>query len=1047
MKTGRSAYALVLGAVVVALSSAPSGASSSLLRHDHTHRLAGDAHVALQAPEASSAVAADVVATIPVLPSPYGIDVNPNTNRIYVSAIDSDKLQTINGATNAVVATATVGPNPLTVAVNHTTGRVFVTNIGGDTASVVDGAGSSVVATVSGVGSNPVGVAVDSTRNRAFVVHGVSRLSVIDGTTNLVSNVIDTGSANAYVAVNATTNRAYVTKGDPGSVAVIDLATGTRTADIPIRGSLQGLAVNETTNRTFVAATSQNALAVIDNATNTVVKLVAVGETPQAVAVNPVTNCIYVANSDSNTVSIVNGTTNRVVQTIFVGSTPQSIAANPATGYVYVANRRSNTVSVIRSTSCEDPTPPPDRVINKNVYVLVYDPLLSNGQHLSEYFQWNDQTMLTQGTVDFFRQVSRNRLNYQIVQTTIVTDRWPVKLDGFRYTEQEYLAVINGQRPPHQPDAVDYADIINTPAFDICGKVNRGEIDELWIYTGPYFGFYESRLVGPNGYWYNSPPLTSGTTCNRLLPVMAPSPHVGLSFAIHNFGHRTEATMTQVYGSWSQNPQHNWDRFARSKVKSNGTYSGCGDVHNPPNSASDYDYTNTAFVNSTCEDFRNYPTLGDPAAVWQPINCNAWGCNGLGYYAYWFEHFPSYAGCAPDGYANDWWLYFANPALALTPTAPCQSPATPTSTATPTATSTASRTPTSTQSRTPTSTATPSGSASAFYLGVVLGGPPLMIDGNTWQGAGIGHTAIGTPMCNQWLTFAPAVDAGRAAMLSCWVQHWAHNVAVANVPAGSYDVYVYAVQDWNDPNAQQFNIAVEGQSGGSWTPGAAGSWVKLGPIRRTVSDGTLNITTGGMANLAGVEIWTAGSTSSPTASSTPTRTHTPSATASRTPSPTASRTPSATPASGATFFRAVNLNGADVTIAGTAWSGQSSAANFSANGTAMSNPWLTFNPSTDAARGEMLKTWRQHWAFSGAFSNVQNGTYQVYVYVVSDWNNPSPSTVTFQLEGQNVGSYTQGAAGTWTRLGPYTATISDGTINLTAQGVVNVAGLEVWRVN
>lgn len=311
--------------------------------------------------------------------------------------------------------------------------------------------------------------------------------------------------------------------------------------------------------------------------------------------------------------------------------------------------------------------------LRRRVYVIVYDPLLSNGQYLSDYLGWNEHSILTQQTIDFFRQASRGRLNYEVVYTTIVTDGWPIKVDKFRYTEEEYLAVINGQSPPHEPDTVDYNAIVNSPELDICGKANRGEIDEVWIYNGPYFGFYESTLVGPGAYWYNSPPVPGPHDCNRLIPIMGPSPERGLDCAIHNFGHRMEATMTKVYGSWEQNrTAHNWERFALVKALSpDYSYSGCGNIHYPPNGTSNYDYGNTSGVPSNCDDFVHYPNLGDPAETVRPVTCAEWGCTEVGYLAYWFSHLPSNDGCGPDGVANDWWTYFTDPALALTPSAPC----------------------------------------------------------------------------------------------------------------------------------------------------------------------------------------------------------------------------------------------------------------------------------------------------------------------------------------------------------------------------------------
>jgi uncharacterized protein YcfL len=319
--------------------------------------------------------------------------------------------------------------------------------------------------------------------------------------------------------------------------------------------------------------------------------------------------------------------------------------------------------------------PLPGDPITRKVYVIVYDPLLGNGQKLSQYLGWNSHATITQQTVDFFKQATGNKMNYVVVQTTVVTSGWPQLVDGFAYTESQYLAVLNGQQSPHQPQGVDYNRIVNSAQFDICGKANRGEIDEVWIYNGPWFGFYESTLVGPGAYWFNSSPVGGTHNCNRLIPIMGPSPERGVDEAVHNFTHRSESTMMQVYGSWQQNnTSHNWNKFALVKAQSpNYSYGGCGSSHFPMNGTSDYDYSNSASVLSNCDDFLNYPNLSNPLQVAESTNCSVWGCNQLGYFRYWFGHFPSFAGCGPDNRANDWWKYLASPAYASYVSSACQS--------------------------------------------------------------------------------------------------------------------------------------------------------------------------------------------------------------------------------------------------------------------------------------------------------------------------------------------------------------------------------------
>lgn len=109
-------------------------------------------------------------------------------------------------------------------------------------------------------------------------------------------------------------------------------------------------------------------------------------------------------------------------------------------------------------------------------------------------------------------------------------------------------------------------------------------------------------------------------------------------------------------------------------------------------------------------------------------------------------------------------------------------------------------------------------------------------------------------MSNTWMTLNPSTTNDLSSMLKDWVQHWSHSITVRNIERGSYQVFVYASMDWNDPNRKAFSVSVNGQPLGDWTPGEAGSWAKIGPWSGSVDSGSLLITTEGMANLAGIEI-------------------------------------------------------------------------------------------------------------------------------------------------------------------------------------------------
>ena len=87
----------------------------------------------------------------------------------------------------------------------------------------------------------------------------------------------------------------------------------------------------------YISNSGSNNVSVIDTATNTVIATVPVGTTPYAVAVSPDGAQVYVANSGSNDVSVISTATNMVTATVKVGRAPRGVAVTPDSARAYVA--------------------------------------------------------------------------------------------------------------------------------------------------------------------------------------------------------------------------------------------------------------------------------------------------------------------------------------------------------------------------------------------------------------------------------------------------------------------------------------------------------------------------------------------------------------------------------------------------------------------------------------------------------------------------------------------------------------------------------------
>ena len=336
-------------------------------------------------------------------------------------------------------------------------------------------------------------------------------------------------------------------------------------------------------------------------------------------------------------------------------------------------------------------------------------------------------------------------------------------------------------------------------------------------------------------------------------------------------------------------------------------------------------------------------------------------------------------------------------------------------------------TPTPTNTPAPTATSLPAstcgGGGTSLYRAINLNGPATTIDGIGWEsgtGAVPNFSSNGEPYADLSATLTPATDAARADMIRTYQQHWAFNMTMSAVPNGSYQVCAYVWQDWDDPVHPPYSISLNGTVVvPSHDPGPTkGAWWHLGPWPVTVTDGQIRLTTDGeVANISGIEVWHTGTV-----------------------------TLTATP--GLTFYRAINLNGPQQLIDEQNWdAGSGSVANFTSNGTPMSDQSAGLVPSTDYARANMIRSYEQHWAFDATMSAVPNGNYQVYLYVWQDWEDPAPESYTYFVNSQAGASFNPGTQkGVWLRLGPWNVNVTNGQIHVTSDGgVANLSGIEVWR--
>ena len=321
----------------------------------------------------------------------------------------------------------------------------------------------------------------------------------------------------------------------------------------------------------------------------------------------------------------------------------------------------SNFFKPARPKFPSDSATEPAKITQSKVLVIVYDPVMdqTTGTTLSQQQSWyRTSDLITSFMLDMI-QISGGMARYQIVQR-VDLDEFPAKMDGFRYTPQEYMNVLRGAVPPHMPQEVNYNAIINQ--FNILQRVARNEIDEVWTFGFPHAGFYESIMGGPGAFWCNAPPLKNTEASKRRFVIMGFSFERYVGEMLEAYGHRAESIMEKTFSKLS-GEANLWKRFMQYEKIAPGK-AACGNIHFAPNSQQDYEWNNLTPVKSECYDWQlNFPNFKGDVRM---VGASEWGSGEIrAHHKWWFNHFPRVAG-RKNGIHHNWWQYVAAPQNVIT---------------------------------------------------------------------------------------------------------------------------------------------------------------------------------------------------------------------------------------------------------------------------------------------------------------------------------------------------------------------------------------------
>ena len=324
------------------------------------------------------------------------------------------------------------------------------------------------------------------------------------------------------------------------------------------------------------------------------------------------------------------------------------------------------TVLLFLTLKGQDPYTIADTITVKVAVVIQNPKIVSKGnKRMHEAFvtpgrlyKWHDPKKLMEDYKDSLNSLSGGVINYEIVK--VYDDD---QLFTHFKNEEEILSLQKIVELLSEPDwatlkkgntTFNYKKFIEYYGF--CVMRDKGEINEVWLWTFPFAGAWESTFAGINSFWLNSNPV-QGTTCKDLLTVMGLNYERDMSLALESYGHRFESIMRKVYGRWDHTLKelNNWELYTSyDKIAPGKAH--IGNIHFPPNGLNDYDWKNITKVKTFANTWYTYPLL-TPVTP-RLVNCEEWHCSHLGYMSWWYRHIPKYEGLNPmDGHLNNWWHY------------------------------------------------------------------------------------------------------------------------------------------------------------------------------------------------------------------------------------------------------------------------------------------------------------------------------------------------------------------------------------------------------
>ena len=226
--------------------------------------------------------------------------------------------------------------------------------------------------------------------------------------------------------------------------------------------------------------------------------------------------------------------------------------------------------------------------------------------------EWRSAISLAEELIEGMIQISHKVLIFKLA-AKLELQTYPVLTNGLQYNDTTWAKTMQDDKTAVR-DAngnfvlADYQRILQD--YKILQGIQNLQIDEVWIFGGPYFGFYESRMVGKGAFWCNAPALEQ---TGRRFIMMGFNYQRGLQEMVHSFGHRAESILARQFDSQEfQNKLYKHQPTPAPKNEFEQWLLDHGTVHSTPGGA-DYGQNEISWATALKPEW--WPSIIDPNLV------------------------------------------------------------------------------------------------------------------------------------------------------------------------------------------------------------------------------------------------------------------------------------------------------------------------------------------------------------------------------------------------------------------------------------------------